>query len=310
MRLVLVLGVLTIAVLFILLCYVCFRVACVRSQNIDRTRDEIPSGSPLFPYRDRFKTAGAWLDSLKTQPLSIESFDGLKLHGEFIDQNSDRTIILMHGYRSAWRGDFGIALPYYLELGFNVLVCDQRCHGKSEGRYITYGVFEKFDCHDWINEVIRLKGPDSKIFLSGMSMGAATVLMATELGLPSQVKGIISDCGFTSGYDIVKLTTKGINRHIPLFIVDCINFFCRIFAGFDLKEGNTLNAMQVCDKPVLFIHGTHDTFVPCEMTMRNYATCVSKKELLTVRGAEHGMSYLLEEERCKATLKAFVEKYC
>lgn len=304
------LGVLTVGVLFILLCYVCFRIACVRSQNIDRTCDEIPSGSPLFPYRDRFKAAGAWLDSLNTQPLNIESFDGLRLHGEFIDQNSDRTIILMHGYRSAWRGDFGIALPYYMELGFNVLVCDQRCHGKSEGRYITYGVFEKYDCRDWINEVIRLKGTASKIFLSGMSMGASTVLMATELGLPKQVKGVIADCGFTSGYDIVKLATKLINRHIPKFIVDCINFFCRIFAGFDLKEGNTLNAMQVCDKPILFIHGTHDTFVPCEMTMRNYAACVSKKELLTVRGAEHGMSYLLEEERCKATLKSFIEKCC
>ena len=308
MRLVLVLAFLTLILLFVLLCYVCFRIACVRSRNIDRTRDEIPSGSPLYPYRDRFETAGQMLDGLTTEPWEIQSFDGLRLQGNYINQNSTRTIILMHGYRSHWRGDFGIALPYYMELGFNILLCDQRCHGNSEGRYITYGAFEKYDCRDWINEVIRRNGTKCKIFLSGMSMGAATVLMATELELPKQVKGIIADCGFVSGYDIVKLTTKGINRHIPSFIVDCINFFCRIFAGFDLKEGNTLNAMQVCDKPILFIHGTHDDFVPCEMTMRNYASCVSPMELLIVRGAGHGMSYLIEEERCKATLKSFIEK--
>lgn len=294
--------------LFCLLCYVCFRIACVRSQNVDRTRDAIPEGSPLFPYRDRFLAAGEMLDGLETQGWDIESFDGLRLHGEFFDANSEKTIILMHGYRSHWRGDFGIALPFYRSLGFNVLLCDQRCHGKSEGRYITYGVHEKYDCRDWILEVIRRRGKDCQIFLSGMSMGAATVLLATELKLPSQVKGIIADCGFTSGYDIVKLTTKGINRHIPMFVVDCINFCCRLFAGFDLKEGNTQTAMKVCDKPILFIHGTHDTFVPCEMTLRNYDACVSRKELLTVRGAEHGMSYLLEEEHCKEVLKNFLEK--
>lgn len=308
MRSLIALIVMTLALLFALLCYVCFRIACVRSNNVDRTVDEIPKGSPLFPYRDRFKAAGEWLDSLETQPLEIESFDGLRLHADYLHVGSRRTIILMHGYRSAWRGDFGIALPYYMELGFNILLCDQRCHGLSEGRYITYGAHEKYDCRDWVKEVIRREGEDCEIFLSGMSMGAATVLMATELGLPRQVKGIISDCGFTSGYDIVKLTTKGINRYIPTFIVDCINFFCRLFANFDLKESNTLKAMQVCDKPILFIHGTSDTFVPCEMTLRNYATCVSPKELLTVRGAEHGMSYLLEEERCKAVLKSFIEK--
>ncbi len=301
--------ILTLILLFVLLCYVCFRVACIRGRHIDRTREVILPNDPLYPYRERFSEAGRWLDTLEYQPMEITSFDGLKLCGKFLDRGAKRTIILMHGYHSAWRGDFGIALPFYLDLGFNVLLCDQRSHGKSEGRYITYGVHEKFDCRDWINELLKKQGEDTEIFLSGMSMGAATVLMAAGLPLPPQVKGIIADCGFTSGYDIVKITAKSINRYIPGFIVDCVNFFCRVFGNFDLKEGNTQTALQVSQKPILFIHGTHDSFVPCEMTLRNYATCASPKELLIVRGAEHGMSYLLEEDRCRETLKQFVEKY-
>ena len=215
----------------------------------------------------------------------------------------------MHGYRSAWRGDFGIAMPFYLEQGFNLLVCDQRCHGQSEGRYITYGAHEKYDCRDWINAAIEKTGPDCEIFLSGMSMGAATVLLAAGLQLPPQVRGIIADCGFTCGYDILKNTAKNMVKFTPGFMIDFINFYCRIFAGFDLKEGNTLVAMKSCQTPILFIHGTHDTFVPCEMTLRNHDTCQSKKELLIVRGAEHGMSYLIEEERCKEALKAFIKKH-
>ncbi len=306
---VLIIVLLTLILLLCLLCYVCFRLACVRGRNIDRTREELTEENPLYPYRQMFKEAGEWLDTLETEPLEITSFDGLRLHGEFINKNSKKTIILMHGYRSHWRGDFGIALPFYLELGFNLLMVDQRCHGKSQGRYITYGAHERFDCRDWIKAVIEKVGPDSEVFLSGMSMGASTVLLAAGLELPPQVKGIVADCGFTCGYDIVKNTAQSVVRFMPKIIMDSVNFLCRIFANFDLKESNTLVAMQRCKTPILFIHGTHDTFVPCEMTLRNHGTCAAKKELLTVRGAEHGMSYLIEEERCRETLKNFINKY-
>ena len=214
----------------------------------------------------------------------------------------------MHGFHST-KSDFCLALKNYRNLGFNLMLIDQRCHSRSEGRYITFGIKEKYDCRDWVNAILEKYGEDMDIVLSGISMGASTVLMASGLELPKNVKCIIADSGFTSGWDIVRNTAKSINRHIPNFLVEMVNLLCRVFADFDLKEDNTLLALKKCELPVLFIHGTADPIVPCEMTLRNHAVCHSPKELVTVVGAGHGMGYLIEPERCSKAIESFLEKY-
>lgn len=302
--------ILTLCFLFALLVYVCFRITCVRGKSADYTSGKLPQNHPLRPFANVLKEAGDKLDGENKQTLEILSFDGLKLYADYIpSKGSRKTVIMMHGYHSTYKNDFSLSVPFYRSLGFNVLLADQRCHSRSEGRYITYGIREKYDCRDWVLKVLEEFGEDTEILLAGVSMGASTVLMTAGLDLPENVKAISADCGFTSGYDIVKNTAKSVNKHIPDFVIDTVNFCCRIFANFDLKDDNTLSAMQKAKVPIFFAHGTRDTFVPCEMTLRNYATCRSEKELLTVAGAEHGMSYLIDRELYEKSLTSFLEKY-
>ena len=301
---------LTILVLYLLGCYVSFRMAVLRSKPADRTKEVFASDNPLYPYQQRFIDGGAWVDEQELETLTITSFDGLKLYADLLRlEGSKKVAIVFHGYHSSYRGDFSISLPYYRELGFNLLLVDQRSHGRSEGRYLSYGILEKYDCRDWANEMVKVFGNDCEIVLSGISMGASTVMMAAGLKLPPQVKAITADCGFTCGFDIVRNTAKQINRFIPDIVIHTTNLFCRIFAGFDLREDNTQIALQKSTVPILFIHGTHDAFVPCEMTLRSYAACKSEKQLLTVAGASHGLSFLVDEPLVKKTMKEFFTKH-
>lgn len=302
--------VLALAIIIMLACYVSFRIAIVKGRQVHLTKpEEIHKNSPLYPYIDRFTAAGVWFESQTKIPMEIKSYDGLSLYGEYIpNEKSKTTILLMHGFRSS-RDDFCLALKFYRSLGFNILLIDQRGHGKSEGRYITYGAKEKYDCLSWVNALIEKYGKDQKIILSGISMGASTVLMASTLDLPEQVKAIIADSGFTNGFDIVKLTAKKIFRYVPNWFIEATNFLCRIFADFDLKDDNTLIAMKTCQLPVMFIHGTADSIVPYEMTLRTYSMLKDKKEIVIAPGAEHGMGFLMEGEKCAETIKGFLDKY-
>ncbi len=296
--------------LFILAVYVGFRICAIRGKHTSYDPSNIPEEHNLYPFKDVLKKARADLDTFDFEEIYMPSSDGLKLYARYYKCEGSRKVkILMHGYRSSAENDFCLSVPFYLSLGFNVLTPHQRAHGKSEGRYITYGAKEKFDCRDWINEVIKRYGKDMRISIGGISMGASTVLMASGLELPENVFAVTADSGYTSGYYIVKNTAKNMISVLPPFYVDLINFFCRIFADFDLKEANTLNAMQASSLPTMFIHGTRDTFVPCEMTLRNYATCRAEKELFTVAGAEHGISWLIETEKYENLLREFFKKH-
>ncbi len=296
--------------LFGLLIYVCFRICCIRGKHTTYDLENIPEGHNLYPFRENLKEAHRALEKLEYDELYMDSRDGLKLYARFYKcKGSRKTKILMHGYRSSAENDFCLSIPFYLSLGFNVLTPHQRAHGKSEGRYITFGAKERYDCLDWINMVIKTYGEDMRIALGGISMGASTVLMTAGFDLPKNVFAITADSGYTSGFDIVKNTAKNMVRFLPDFAILLINFFCRVFADFDLKDANTLNAMQTVSVPVFFIHGTRDSFVPCEMTLRNYATCRAPKEILTVAGAEHGISWLIETEKYENLLRDFFSKY-
>ncbi len=262
----------------------------------------------MKPVMDEGK---AWINSHKLETVEIHSYDGLKLVGHFFPagEKTDKTMLMMHGYRSRDFNDFCRSAKYFHEFGYNILFADQRSHGESEGKYICFGIRERHDCLGWVNFLVNRFGEDSTIFLMGVSMGAATVTMALGFDLPKAVKGCVSDCGFTSPKAIFKHVLRH-DYHLPDFpFIYTQDFACKKFAGFGIDEYSSLSALRNNKIPVLFIHGGKDTFVPLWMTMRNYEVCAGPKELLIVDEATHAQSFLVDPEKCWAAMKAFVEKY-
>lgn len=252
----------------------------------------------------------AWLEAQPRETLEIESFDGLKLRGLFVpNPEAKGTLLLFHGWRSSWKTDFTVALPFYFSQGMNLLLADQRSQNSSEGRYMTYGIREQRDVVSWADCMAERLGREHPLFLGGLSMGAATVLMASDLEYRGNVRGVLADCGFTSPWAIIRKVASR-TKWIPLDAsAALLNIFTKRFAGFDMKEKSTVEALKRTKLPVLLIHGLADDFVPPEMSRENYAACASEKELVLVEGAEHGMSFVVEPERVKAALGGFLQKH-
>ena len=276
-----------------------------RSYDVDR---ELAGQEPLLA---RIRQGRSEMAALIPERVGIFSEDGLKLVGDLYhpDRPSDHYMICLHGYRSG-PGDFVCAAPFFLSLGYHVLLVHQRAHGDSEGRWITFGVKERYDCLSWCRYLNERFGDGISIVLDGLSMGAATVQMAAGLPLPGNVKAVISDCGFTSPYDIV---CDVLSRYLPFAAVRpfaaLVRPVVRKMAGFDLKEASTEEALSHSDLPVLFVHGTADRLVPHEMSVRGRRACRGPSELLSVEGAGHGLSFLVDEPRCREVCRAFLERY-
>ena len=189
-------------------------------------------------------------------------------------------------------------------MGHSALVVDQRSTGRSEGRAITFGIKERKDCLSWVEFTKQAFGEDVKIILTGISMGAAMVLMSAAEPLPENVKGILADCGYTSPKAIIHIVLRKMGLPVGL-VYPFVKLGARIFGGFDLEETSPLEAMKNCKVPVIFFHGEADDFVPCHMSRRNYEVCASRKALVTVSGAGHGLSYPVAPERYLQTLRDF-----
>ena len=250
---------------------------------------------------------------IETEPFDqvyTTSYDGLKLAGKYYKHNGEHkgTIILFHGYRSPAKRDFSCAVKMYRDFGLNVLMVDMRSHGDSQGKLITFGVKERHDVLTWTNFVIENYSKEEKIFYSGLSMGGATVLMATELDLPENVKGIVADCGFTSPYDIIKHVAKTNFKINGFLAVRLLSLYCRIVGKFHLKQANTLDAVKKCTTPILFIHGGSDNFVPTQMTLDAYEVATCKKRLCIVDIAGHGTAYLHDKARVEKELEDLINE--
>lgn len=273
-----------------------FCVACCRGKDMNWLDEQSVSTTPYKKYYSRVVAADRFLKDNGAQDVFITAQDGIRLHGLWTPaQGAKGTIILMHGYRSTYMVDFSMALEFYLHAGFNLLIPDQRAHGKSEGKFITFGVKESRDLLDWIGFHNRNFG-QFPLILSGLSMGASTVLFVADENLPLNVKGIIADCGFSSPKEILSQVYKNVTHLPPCLSMWATELCARAFAGFSIYEKNTITTLSSTSIPVLMIHGRDDTFVPCTMTERGYAACNSKKRLLLVDGAEHGVSFIHDRE--------------
>ena len=236
------------------------------------------------------------------------SFDGLKLYARYYDcGRKDKVIILFHGYRSMSRVDFGLVIKVYMDDGYNVLLVDQRAHGKSEGKYIGFGALERYDVPVWVDYVDKHFSPEH-IVLDGISMGAATVLMASCMQLNDKVRCIIADSAFSSPREIIATVAKK-TYHVPEHpAVDLIGFFAKHLAKceFNLSSAECVKKSRL---PIMFVHGREDSFVPCGMTKRAYEACSTEKFIEIVENADHGMSYIVAPDRIKRALRAFLNKY-
>lgn len=250
-----------------------------------------------------------WVRSMPKTELKITAHDSITLGGMLIEHPSPRaTLIMFHGYRSAGENDFSCAASFYYSLGFNLLIVDQRTHARSGGSYIGFGVLERFDCQKWVWEIHKRYSKDLPIIITGVSMGASTVLMAGDLDMPENLIAIIADCGFTSPKEIIASVIKTRYHIPPQIIMPGMNIWAKLLAKYSFNELSTCDTLKNVNIPVLFIHGRADDFVPCYMTERAFEACASEKEVIYVENAGHGESYLTEKERCESTLTAFVEK--
>ena len=241
--------------------------------------------------------------------VELTARDGTRLVGHWYGNGSARrAVVAMHGWRGAWYKDFAMIAPFWFEQGCAVLFAEQRAHGESGGNAIGFGVLERWDCVDWAEWVAARCGAETPIYLAGISMGAATVLMAAGLreSLPGSVRGIMADCGFTSPEAIWRHVTERDYRLPYGLWKRQIDRLAAAKLRCAPDAVTTVDAMQNTRLPVLFVHGEADTFVPAAMTLENYQACASpKKRLLLVPGARHGLSYLVEPERYKAEVRAF-----
>lgn len=286
-----------------------FIVACMRRKEIPWLVEEEIEKTPMAKYYKYIVESDQWLKEHRVQDIYITSRDGLRLHGLWVKaDNAKGTVILAHGYRSTYLLDLSAALPFYHGLGLNILIPEQRAHGKSEGRFITFGVKESADMQQWI-EYHNANNGEIPVLLAGVSMGASSMLYLADKDLPTNVRGIIADCGFNSPKDII---SEVFHRVIHLPAVPTIwvtELLARMFADFSLYEKDSRKILANSRLPVLLVHGTEDGFVPCEMSRAGFASCREPKHLLIVEGADHGVSFLKDTDGYTNAVKNFIEKY-
>ena len=264
-------------------------------------------GAQYDPYRGEMRRIYHQLKDRPCEFVTIHSHDGLLLSGRYYHVKDGAPLdICFHGYRSSPLVDFSGGSELSFRLGHNVLLVDQRAHGKSEGRTITFGIQERQDLLKWVEYAVDRFGPEVRILLYGVSMGGATVLMASELPLPENVKGIVADCPYASALDIILHVGK--QKPIPLWLIRPFAILgAKIYGGFDLTETDAREAVKHTKVPVLIIHGEADGFVPQEMSdlVSINPQMVTRH---TIADAGHGISYLVDTDRYQQIVMAFLDK--
>ena len=264
--------------------------------------------NPQFrAQREHINQLIAAMEARPYELVSIVVRDGVRLTGRYYHQADGAPLdVGFHGYRGSPVRDFSGGAKCSFEAGHNVLLVNERSQNGSEGRCITFGILEHQDCLAWItyaNE--RFGSPDMIIF--GVSMGAATILMAAGLDLPDNIRGIIADSPYSTPLDII--CEVGKEMHIPAPVTAALAIgAARIFGGFDLRAASAAEAVKKAKAPILLIHGENDHFVPCGMSGVIAKNCASPVQLETFPNAEHGLSYLTDTLRYERLVQEFIKE--
>ncbi len=260
--------------------------------------------------REKFKASTqTWFDTTSRQVATVKTSEGLTLEADVFEAKypSRKWAITVHGYSANRQSMYNVA-SFYNSNGFNVIAPDNRAHGKSEGKYIGMGWLDRKDLLRWINYILE-QDMDAQIVLHGISMGGATVMMVSGEKLPSNIRAIVEDCGYTSVWDIFKDELAYL-FHLPEFpFLTCADSIAVKRAGYSFRQASSVNQLKKTNIPMLFIHGSNDTFVHPEMLDKVYDACASTvKQKLVIEGAGHAESYLLDPDLYFATVDAFVRE--
>ena len=295
-----------ICIAFFAILGICFHITFYNPIPHKEDPYDIPRDDQYGVHAERMHRMVDYLHSLPYEQISITSHDGLKLSARYYHRNDGAPVkIEFHGYRSAATRDFCGANELDVLTGCNVLLVDQRSHGLSDGTVISFGIKERHDVVSWVNYIVDRFGDDVKILLSGVSMGAATVLMASNLDLPANVKGIIADCGFTSPAAIIKKVCKE-DMHLPPAIVyPFVKLAAKWFGKFDLEEIGAVDAVKDTKIPLFLVHGTDDRYVPCSMAYEIKDAAGEIAQLHIFEGSGHVLSYMDNTPRYQKLAQAF-----
>ena len=297
---------LTFAVL--LTAYICFyRVFYSPKRKLPGPDEyDIPDGEIYEVFREDMVNWTKMIRSMPHEDLEIKSQDGLTLRGKYYEHHKGAMIeILFHGYGGYSERDLSGGVERCFALGRSAILVDQRGAGRSDGHVVTFGINERRDCVAWAKFVAEKFGADTKIVITGVSMGAATVMMAAgEEDLPENVVCVLADCGYSTAREIIKKVIREMKLPAEL-LYPFVKLGGRIFGGFDLEETTPLEAVKKCKIPVIFIHGDTDDFVPCEMSRRLYEACASQKSFKVIKGAGHGLAFPVDKEGYVSALADF-----
>lgn len=246
------------------------------------------------------------MEGLPCEQVTISSDDGLTLGARYYHVRDDAPLhIQFHGYRGNGLRDFCAVHRIVREAGINTLVVDQRAHGMSGGNTLTFGILERYDCLRWAQYAAQRFGTAQPIFLSGVSMGAATVLMASELPLPENVAGIVADCPYSSPGAIIRKVCR--DMKVPGWLIyPFVVLGALAFGRFRLWDGSPVRAVGKTHIPILLIHGSEDRYVPSSMSGEIFDACGGEKYLEVFPGAAHGGSCVTDSARYEKIIRSFM----
>lgn len=289
--------------------YYAFRIAFLAPPHLDTDHYFAPEGEQYDEVREAIRKSVAKMSARKYESITITSFDGCKLFARYFHINDNAPVqILFHGYKSCSLLDCSGGTYLAVDcLKHNAIVVDQRSHGQSSGSVITFGIKERKDCLCWIEYAKERFGEDIPIILSGLSMGAATVLMACDLNLPANVKGIIADCPYSSPKEIIMKVGK--DMHFPpRLMLPFVWLGGFLFGQFNLFESSALEAIKTSEIPILILHGDADELVPFEMSRSMLSSGAKDITLESFAGAGHGLSYIIIPDKYEKVVLEFIKR--
>ena len=278
-----------------------------RKEGEGKFEDMDLSLTPYKPYETEIKEAIKFFKSLTPEEVTVKSHDGLRLKGYYYNNNSETTVLFVHGYRACPFNNFSTVGKKMYDEGFNVFFIDQRAHNNSEGKYTTFGIKEHRDVQTWLYKINDFYRPKN-IILYGLSMGCASSEMALGLNLPSNLKVAILDCGFRDVFSLMMYQTQRRIKINPYLSVKIMNLYAKIFAGFDMNETRSDESLKKAKVPCLFIHGKNDDVVPFSHGQANYEACNSKKDSIFLDGVDHARCYYAGGEELERKLMSFINE--
>lgn len=296
-----------IIAIVLLTSYICFLKVfrTPKRKKLGKGEYDLPPGDIYEPFYPQMRE---WIDSIrgmKRELFEIESFDGLKLRGYYYEYSPDSPLeLIFHGYGGNAERDLSGGVERCFALGRSAVLIDQRGAGMSEGRISSFGINERLDCLEWIKFATRKFGKDRPLIIGGVSMGAATVMMASGEDLPKNVACVMADCGYSSSKKIIKKVVREMKLP-PSLVYPFIRLGGMLYGKFDIEETDPVSAVARSKTPIVYIHGDEDDFVPHSMSVECFEATRAPKKLVTIEGAGHGLGFPQNQSKYVESLRDF-----